>query len=550
VSDLTTHAGRLPHYLVLVLLVASVMVTLSQQAAVVGATQSFDIGWLRLGVRVWYFAVSITESANNKPSSLQLAGVYTIKGVENDNLIVGEDYLPMSADVTLPSHDLVVRNPAKEGPIWLSPPILAQLKTGDRITWIGNEYVVSKRGMTSIDELIKSFTVSPLPALVALYLSSQGREPTAKDLLSEDIKGLRRDVVIIEGSRVEQNGERTYAAAAFDVETGLLLAEKFKGTSGQSTMTSYMVLAEINYDFLRHEAFPEPEGPHTGFTYGAMYHDISTGYGYSVIASCVGRYKELEFFTLQLILNPSYMILSDLIALTYDEAGEEAYAINLGNGQYDLGLPRGKVVRIGDHVPLYIPPKDLGKDTINVWGITLTNHGEGTFVATNYPQTFGFTQLTFNEEGYAQTMGIYAVIAGTPMNLQPTTPVNINAFKTSLQYYRTKLGGPVKPSPKPLVSIITQTTQPTTTANPPTANQETSNQQTSTGNLGGWGQGSTTTTPVNPPQPNQGGNGGINWVLVGVGAGVAVGVVIALTAAILLRRKHSAPPPIPPPPPY
>lgn len=550
-SDLTTHAGRLPHYLVLVLLVASVMVTLSQQAAVVGATQSFDIGWLRLGVRVWYFAVSITESANNKPSSLQLAGVYTIKGVENDNLIVGEDYLPISADVTLPSHDLVVQNPAKEGPIWLSPPILAQLKTGDRITWIGNEYVVSKRGMTSIDELIKSFTVSPLPALVALYLSSQGREPTAKDLLSEDIKGLRRDVVIIEGSRVEQNGERTYAAAAFDVETGLLLAEKFKGTSGQSTMTSYMVLAEINYDFLRREAFPEPEGPHTGFTYGAMYHDISTGYGYSVIASCVGRYKELEFFTLQLILNPSYMILSDLIALTYDEAGEEAYAINLGNGQYDLGLPRGKVVRIGDHVPLYIPPKDLGKDTINVWGITLTNHGEGTFVATNYPQTFGFTQLTFNEEGYAQTMGIYAVIAGTPMNLQPTTPVNIDAFKTSLQYYRTKLGGPVKPSSKPLVSITTQTTQPTTTANPPTANQETSNQQTSTGNLGGWGQGSTTTTSVNPPQPNQGGgNGGINWVLVGVGAGVAVGVVIALTAAILLRRKHSAPPPIPPPPPY
>ena len=546
-------AGRFPHYLVLALLVASVAVTLNQQAPAVGASQSFDMGWLRSGVRLWYFVVSITESANSKPSSLQLAGVYTVKGVEDGNLIVGEDYLPMGTEVTLPSHDIVVQNPAKEGPTWISPLILAQLKTGDRITWMGNEYVVSKRGTTSLDELIKFFVASPLPALVALYLSSQGREPTAKDVLSEDVARLRRDVVIIEGSRVEQNGKRTYVAAAFDVATGLLLAEKFKGTSGQSTMTSYMVLAEINYVFLKREAFPEPEGPHTGFMYKAMYNDMSTGYGYSVIASCVGRYKGLEFFTIQLILSPSFTILSDLIALTYDEEREEAYAMNLGNGQYDLGLPRGKVVRIGDHVPLYIPPKDLSKDTINVWGATLTNHGEGTFVATNYPQTFGFTHLTFNEEGYVQTMGIYAVIAGTPIKFQPTSPINVDAFQTSLQYYQSKLGGPVKPSPKPLVSITTQTTQPTTTANPPTTNQETSNQQTTTGNLGGWSQGSTTTTPVNPPQPNQGpgGNGGgINWILVGVGAGIAIGVIIALTAATLLRRKHSAPPPIPPPPPY
>ena len=551
-SGLVPHAGRLPHYLILALLIASVAVTLNQQVAVSYA-QSFDMGWLRSGVRLWYFITSITKSTNSKPSSLQLAGVYTIKGVENGNLIVGEDYLPMGTDVTLPSHDIVVQNPAREGPVWISPLILARLKTGDRITWMGNEYVVSKRGMTSIDELIKSFVASPLPALLALYLSGQGREPTARDVLSKDVTGLRRDVVILEGSRVEQDGERTYAAAAFDVATGLLITEKFKATSGQSTMISYMTLAEINYDFLRHEAFPEPEGPHTGFMYRAMYNDMSTGYGYSVVASCVGRYKGLELFTIQLILNPTYVILSDLIALAYDEVREEAYAINLGNGQYDLGLPRGKLVRVGDHTPLYIPPKDLSKDTITVWGVTLTNHGEGTFVATNYPQTFGFTHLTFNEEGYVQSMGIYAVITGTPINFQPTSPISVDAFQTSLQYYQSKLGGPVKPSPKPLVSIITQTSQPTTTPNPPTTtNQETSNQQTNTGNLGGWGQGSTTTTSVNPYQQNQGagGNGGgINWVLVGVGAGIAAGVVIALIAALLLRRKHAAPP-IPPPPPY
>ena len=551
-SGLVPHAGRLPHYLTLALLIASVAVTLNQQVAVSSA-QSFDMGWLRSGVRLWYFITSVTESTNSKPSSLQLAGVYTIKSVENGNLIVGEDYLPMGTDVTLPSHDIVVQNPAREGPVWISPPILARLKTGDRITWMGNEYVVSKRGMTSIDELIKSFVASPLPALVALYLSGQGREPTARDVLSKDVTGLRRDIVILEGSRVEQDGERTYAAAAFDVATGLLITEKFKATSGQSTMISYMTLAEINYDFLRHEAFPEPEGPHTGFMYRAIYNDMSTGYGYSVVASCVGRYKGLEFFTIQLILNPTYVILSDLIALAYDEVREEAYAMNLGNGQYDLGLPRGKVVRVGDHVPLYIPPKDLSKDTITVWGVTLTNHGEGTFVATNYPQTFGFTHLTFNEEGYMQSMGIYAVIAGTPINFQPTSPISVDAFQTSLQYYQSKLGGPVKPSPKPLVSIITQTPQPTTTPNPPTiTNQETSNQQTNTGNLGGWGQGSTTTTPVNPYQQNQGAGsngGGFNWVLAGVGAGVAAGVVIALIVALLLRRKHVAPP-IPPPPPY
>ncbi len=553
-SSLTSlHAGRLPHYLILALLAASVVVSLSQQVAVVSAAQSFDMGWLRSGVRAWYFVVSITESTNSKPSSLRLAGVYTIKGVENGNLIVREDYLPMGTEVTLPSHDIVVQNPAKEGPLWISPLILAQLKTGGRITWMGNEYVVSKRGMTSLDELIKYFTASPLPALVALYLSGEGKELTARNPLSEDVRGLRRDIVIIEGSRVEQNGERTYAAAAFDVETGLLIAEKFKATSGQSTMTSYMVLAEINYDFLRHEAFPEPEGPHTGFMYSAMFNDMSTGYGYSVVASCVGRYKGVMFFTIQVILNPTYMILSDLIALTYDEEREEAYAMNIGNGQYDMGVPRGEVMRIGDHVPLYIPPKDLSKDTITVWGVTLTNHGEGTFVATDYPQTFGFTQLTFNEEGYVQSMGIYAVIAGTPVNFQPTSPVSVDAFQSSLQDYQSKLGGPVKPSPKPLISITTQTPQPNNNVNPPITNQGTTNQQTNSGgNWGGGNQGSTT-TPVNPYQPNQGagGNGGgINWVLVGVGAGIAVGALIALVAALLLRRKHTTPPIPPPPPPY
>lgn len=541
-SSLTPlHAGRLLHYLVLALLVASVVVSLSQQVAVVGVAQSFDMGWLRSGVRVWYFIVSVTESTNSKPSSLHLAGAYTIKGVENGNLIVREDYLTMGAEVTLPSHDIVVQNPAKEGPLWISPLILARLKTGDRIAWMGNEYVVSKRGMTSLNELIKYFTASPLPALVAIYLSSQGREPTARDPLSEDIRGLRRDIVIIEGSRVEQGGERTYAAAAFDVATGLLIAEKFKATSGRSTMISYMTLAEINYDFLKREAFPEPEGPHTGFTYSAMYNDMSTGYGYSVVASCVGRYKGVESFTIQVILNPTYTILSDLIVLTYDEERGEAYAMNIGNGQYDMGVPRGKVVRIGDHTPLYIPPKDLSKDSINVWGVTLMNHGEGTFVATSYPQTFGFTHLTFNEEGYVQSMGIYAVIADTPISFQPTSPISVDAFQTSLQDYQSKLGGPVKPSPKPLISIITQTTQQTT-------NQETSNQQTSGGGWGGGNQGST--APVSPHQPSQGAGGsgeGINWVLVGAGAGAAA--VIALTAALLLRRKHATPPVPPPPPP-
>jgi len=592
VSDLTIHAGRLPHYLVLALLIASVVVTLNQQTAAVSAAQSFDMGWLRSGVRAWYFTVSITESANSKPSSLQLAGVYTIKGVENGNLIVGEDYLTMAAEVTLPSHDIIVQNPAKEGPIWISPPILAQLKTGDRITWIGNEYVVSKRGMTSLDELIRFFVASPLPAVVALYLSSQGKELTAGDVLSEDVKRLQRDVVIIEGSRVEQNGERTYAAAAFDVETGLLLAEKFKATSGQSTMTSYMVLAEINYDFLRHEAFPEPKGPHTGFTYSATYNDMSTGYGFTVIGACVGRYKGVEFFTLQAVLNPTYTILTDLIAIVYDEGKEEAYAMNIGSGQYDLGIPRGKVVRIGDHAPLYIPPKDLSKDTITVWGVTLTNHGEGTFVATNYPQTFGFTQLTFNEEGYVQSMGIYAVIAGTPVNFQPTSPVSVDAFQKSLQDYQSKLGGPVKPSPKPLITITTQTPQPTSSINPPpttnqgnnpttttpvgpqTLNQGTSNQQTNseggntqttTGNnqINEGGQTSTATTPTTSANPTtststqqssqgtgKGGERGTNEVLIGIGAGIAIGAVIALAAALLLRRRPSTPPVPPPPPPY
>ncbi len=534
------HACRLPHYLILALLVASVTASLNHQAIVNGATQPPDMGWLRPGVRAWYFIISITESTNSKPSSLRLAGVYTIKGLEGGNLVVREDYLTTDAEVTLPSHDIVVRNPAKEGPFWASPLTLAQLKTGDRVVWMGNEYIVTKRGMTSIGELMKYFEASPLPALVALYLSGRGREPTAKDPLSEEVKGLRRDVVIIEGSRMEQDGGRTYAAAAFDVVTGLLIAEKFKATSGKSAMTSYMTLAEINYDFLRHEAFPEPGGLHTGFTYSVIYTDMSTGYGYSVVAACIGRYRGVEFFTMQIILSPTYTILSDLIAMAYDEEGGEAYAMNLGNGQYDLGVPRGKVVRVGDHIPFYIPPEDLSKDAITVWGVTLTNNGEGSFTATSTPQTFGFTQLTFSEEGYAQSIGIYAVIAGTPINFQPVSPISVDAFQRSLQDYRSKLGGPVKPSPKPLISIITQTTQQTTS-------QGISNQQTGGGVWGGGNQGSAA-TPVIPYQPSQGGGngGGTYWVL--VGAGIAVCAIIALATALLLRRKHAAPP-IPPPPP-
>ncbi len=533
-------ARALKHPLLLVAVITSILAT-CVPAHVASAAAQADLGWLRQGVRAWYLIVSVTESDQGKPSTLDLAGAYTVKGIEGGKLVVAEDYISSTPDVTLPSHDIVVPNPGKEGPFWISPAVLANLKTGDRVVWVGNEYVVSRRGMTSLGDLIKYFTASTLPALVALYLSGEGRELTARELVDESVANLQRDVVIIEGSKVEGHGKKTYAAVAFDVATGLMLARKFKATSENSVMMSYEVLAEINYDFLRKEAFTEPEGPHTGFTYSAMFNDMSTGYGFSVVAICVGRFKGVQAYKFNVILNPSYIIPGDMMVLVYDEARSEAYALNAGGGSFDLGIPRGKVVRIGDHIPIYVPPKDLSKDAITVWGVTLTNNGGGTFTASEYPQTFGFTQITFNEEGYAQSLGLYAVISGITINIPPTTPVHVDAFRTSTQTYESKLGGPAKPAPQPLYT--------------PTTTQAQANQVQGGSGAGGTGN----TAPWPSPQPasnaqitpNTQPPGGISWGLVGLMAGIAIGAVIAAAATLLLRRRggHAYPAPPPPPPP-
>ena len=181
-----------------------------------------DTGWMRPGIRAWYFGGVGSSNA---------AEAYLVKQITQGqaDLIhhTGTGNWSFALPGTHSTHEL-----NSQGPFWIHPEVLSQLQHGPSSFWQGREVTLVIRTLCTRDTLP---CVSLLP-LHSLFDASPER-------------------IIVTVNYMIPNF--TVGTAYFDAATGLLLQWNEPGI--------FFYLAEINYDFLTRTAFPEPDRPHPGF---------------------------------------------------------------------------------------------------------------------------------------------------------------------------------------------------------------------------------------------------------------------------------------------
>lgn len=298
--------------------------------------------------------------------------------VSNQGVTVRVDSSAQNFEITMQSYDSIVPDPLSEGPFWISPFRLVGLKTGDVLVWGGEEVQVMIRKQMSYLELIQLMQIDGTAVLQALFLSGIGSELTVEDLINVETYGATRDIVIIQGE--PQNVLAVYTFA-FDVETGLLLGIHSQDGYDEGTSFGGVSLAEINYDFLRKEAFPEGEGPHAGFGFQTFYYDMMSEVGTSFTVQSLSRYGDIIQYFMFGTINVNTLIVTVNVVIVNDLRSRKVYAALMRKdlGTYSFGLSANQVYDLGSHTPFYVPKEDLALNSITVWGIQLTNVGAGEF---------------------------------------------------------------------------------------------------------------------------------------------------------------------------
>jgi len=194
----------------------------------VPAFAAADTGWMRPGVRVWYFGAvdgGGVTSSNAEES-------YLIKA------IVGADaqLVHHSAQThwTSPRPLETTSAPvAGIGPCWIHPARLQPIAVQD--SYLGPEITLVQRSTYTY----ATFPYHTLPIQALFALSAE------------------RQIVKLSYMMPYFSTGNAY----FDADTGLLLYHH--ALWGATKM--FFTLSEINYDFDRHAVFAEDDGPHTGF---------------------------------------------------------------------------------------------------------------------------------------------------------------------------------------------------------------------------------------------------------------------------------------------
>ncbi len=544
-----------------VALISNILVCMTLCEVITVKSQGFDLGWLRPGVRLWYAGIQAGKNQEGKTEVIHVETVYTITEADNQGVTVHVISSAQNFQMITQSYDSLVPDPLSEGPFWISPLRLINLKTGDVLVWGEEEVQVVIHKQMSYSELLQTMLIDDTPTIRALFLSSVGREPTAEDMINGETYGATRDIVIIQGK--PENAQAVYTFA-FDVETGLLLGIHSKDQYNQGTSFGIQYLAEINYDFLRKEAFPEGEGPHAGYSLQTFYYDMATGVGTSFNVIVAARYKDMIQYFMFGALNLNTPIVTDKVVIVNDLRARKVYAqlLKEDTGMYSFGLSRDQIYDLGTHTPFYIPKEDLNLNSITVWGTQLTRIGPGEFRASTVPNSFAFTYLKYDSEGFIQDWHTYIDVAGVETTMYSMTGLPIG-FDSCRQFYDQNLG-PVTPASNPLYQvIITETTTQTTTTTSPPPETSTTAPQPQTTTTSSTTQTTTQATTSTTPQTTQSSSstsantlttaqepaqapGGFNITNIAIGA--AIGVIIGVIAVVAIMRKQRTPYPPPPPP--
>ena len=383
---------------------------------------AFDTGWMQKGVRLWYFG-GIDSGA---PTSSNAEEAYLLDAINNGQVSLTHhsalEYWSSPRPAEIGTYPLL-----DKGPCWIHPQALQNLKAGDQ--WMGQQ-------ITLVDHSTYTYATFPyhlLPAWALFKLKSQ-RELVK---LSYKIPGFS------EGN------------AYFDAETGILLYHH----TLWGAYKMFFILSEINYDFSTGKAFPEDDGPHTGFkaivSEQSMNFWPKTGGGSVVIQSLVeSRYgNTVEMTVLSSLSGPSgaipqtienYCFFGDVPIVRRKDAVQ---APNLPPENWDP---------LGEYLWWWIPSQASGKATINILDVLLARTGlasdrlgapSSIFTATQTPPGFFFSTLWFGGDGYLTQFS--AKDAAIGLDIRPGDDVFQNSTTVKgLVYYRNTMGTatPSRPS--------------------------------------------------------------------------------------------------------
>lgn len=364
--------------------------------------------WMKPGVRAWYLGA--VDGAG--PTSSNATEAYLIDRIDGTSAHIVHHSALNHWQSPLPiqsgSHPLL-----DKGPFWMHPAVLANLRMGD--FWKGQEITL----VTRSDYTMATFPYSLLPAHALFQLQS------------------RRELVRISYMMPGFSVGNAY----FDAETGLLLY--YHALSGIQKM--FFILGEINFDFAQGRAFPEDDGPHTGFKSFAseqsLWGPTGPGGGGSVVVQSLveSRYGP----NVSMLVQSSFggpAGTSPLLIEKYAFFGEVPVLRHI-QFEHAANLPPEQWTPYGEHLWWWLPPAALQRTSINVLGVPMTRDSTNPprFVATQSPDRFHYTMLEFDNHGYLAVFSAKDPRYG--LDLTPADYLFQNATDVhGISYYRDVMG--------------------------------------------------------------------------------------------------------------
>jgi hypothetical protein len=385
------------------------------------SVQAAETGWMQKGVRVWYMGAGISADQEE---------AYLINGFEGDRMSVTRHSASAGWTSPLPAETNAYPRYDK-GPFWIHPQVLPNLQVGQ--TWLGQEITLIERKnwriYTSNPNDPDNFPHHLLPAWALFKLNP--------------LRLLVKIVCLIPNF--------SQSVAYFDGETGLLLYRDVV-----SLATSYFfILSEINYDFQTRRAFPEDDGPQTGFMYTQSEQSV-TGGGSVVMHSLVeSRYGN----TIEMRVDSSLIGPGGMLPLTFENFCffGDVPLLTHNDSTTAGGIPPENWVPYGQYLWWWLPPEALAGNNINVLGVPMTRTTTGAdggpqapplkapdaamFTATESPQTFHYSALWFAGDGYLTLFSAKDSRIGLDI-LGGQIFANNNTL-TGISYYRDHMGNAV-----------------------------------------------------------------------------------------------------------
>jgi hypothetical protein len=368
-----------------------------------------DTGWMRGGMRAWYIGgVGGGGTASDAEEAYLLGAVSGTQAPVTHHSATGHWGMPLPVQESV--HDL-----ADQGPFWIHPAVLAQLAPGPTTFWQGMEVTLVIRTECTYGTLPCG---ALLPA-VNLFEAAATREIVTVNYMMPG---------------------HSVGSAYFDAATGLLLQRH--ALWGYSKI--FLLLAEINYDFVTRTAFPEPDRPHPGFKSMVALTSFDGGMivAHALVESAQGEAVEMRVRIDETGAGPfGESRTADLNACFFGD-GPVLRVIDATEAE---GVHPAAWDPLGEYTWWWIPPAALERDQIQVFGgvmeRTAKDPGGAEFSATNEPDGLHLRWAAFDAAGYVT--GLWMADPTIGMSVGPHNAFNATITVDGLDYYRQQMGAAV-----------------------------------------------------------------------------------------------------------